>query len=82
MTTYSFLLGAPNQLAAEALANSLAYEGYDVMVDAAAGNQVGGFTWHVGVWFDTSDLQEVCVFLVEAARHHGGDIVADSLEAV
>jgi hypothetical protein len=83
MTKYSILLGAPNQLAAEALVAALVREGYnDPTVDLAPDGQVGGFPWHVGVWFDTPDLQETCEFLAEAAQAHGGDAYANSLEVM
>ncbi len=79
-TKYSFLLGAPDQLAAEALANELAAADYEVMIDVATGDQEDGWPRNVGVWFSTDEPQEICEFLAEAARHHGGGAY-DLLEA-
>ncbi len=78
---YSFLLGAPDQLAAEALANEIAAAGYEVRVDVAPGDRKGGWPFDIGVWFSTDDPEKVCGRLAEAARHHGGGAY-DLLEAV
>jgi hypothetical protein len=82
---FTHLLGVPSQAAAEALADELiSAGGYAVEIEPAAGDEEGGYPWHVGVWHtlvsSEGGLRHHMDFLADAAHRAGGGVYTQCME--